>query len=289
MRNFIIMTVMLFAATVIKASEPTDTLVVRNAQSVKVISGDSLLRVSIDGTKENPDYHYDAMIQTVDSNFVSQETLGKDFSFDIMSINKHKEIISVNTIEFRLALGLNTTPGAPGNMKTSFGSSADVSGWINWRKAPFADRRHSFAIGIGASYKWYRMTGRNQFVKATDGTVSIEPLPEGCDPKLSRIRIVATTIPLEYRYTANNKWGFAFSPIINFTCSGKSKILTRYSLDGNKYKLKYKDIHPNPVTIDLMASLVTPWADIYVKYNPCNILDTRFGPKFHSLSFGIAF
>lgn len=36
-----------------------------------------------------------------------------------------------------------------------------------------------------------------------------------------------------------------------------------------------------------MGTFVTPLMKFYVKYSPCNVLDTTYGPKIHSVSFGV--
>ncbi len=35
-----------------------------------------------------------------------------------------------------------------------------------------------------------------------------------------------------------------------------------------------------------MGTITTPVVNFYVKYNPCNILDTEYAPKFQSVSLG---
>ena len=103
------------------------------------------------------------------------------------------------------------------------------------------------------------------------------------EPKFSRIKTFSLIFPIMYSYQQSD-WGFSLGPVIN--CTTHSSIKTRYKVNGEKHKDKYKDLHPSAVTVDIMGTIITPWLNFYVKYNPCDILDTEYGPKFHSLSVG---
>ena len=45
--------------------------------------------------------------------------------------------------------------------------------------------------------------------------------------------------------------------------------------------------HQTPVTIDIQASIGYKTIGFYVKYSPCKILDTAYGPEFSALSVGL--
>lgn len=182
-------------------------------------------------------------------------------------------------------LGFNSATGGNGDVKTDTWQSIEIAFWMDFGVRPWLDGNR-FSFGVGMSWRNWRMTNRNQFVKADNGNVSVAPLPEDADPKFSRIKAYSFIFPLMYEYSRKN-WGVSFGPVVNYT--PRARILTRYRLDGEKHKVKYNGIHQNRLTVDVMASVITPWLDFYVKYNPCNILDAGYGPRFHSLSFGIMF
>ena len=69
-----------------------------------------------------------------------------------------------------------------------------------------------------------------------------------------------------------NGLGFDLGAIINFNTHASLK--TRYKLDGESYKITDNNIHQTPVTVDFQASFQCKIIGIYVKYSPCNILET---------------
>jgi hypothetical protein len=63
---------------------------------------------------------------------------------------------------------------------------------------------------------------------------------------------------------------------------------TRYTDEnGAKHKYFNKNIHQTPVTVDFKGELNFGVIGVYVKYSPCNVLQSQYGPKFQSLSMGI--
>ena len=92
--------------------------------------------------------------------------------------------------------------------------------------------------------------------------------------------------PIRYQYQGR-RFGFSLGPVLNFNTY--SSIKTKYKLDGHKYKEKYKNAHPTPVTVDFMGTVSTPIIDFYVKYSPFNVLKSDYGLKFKTLSIGFMF
>lgn len=88
-----------------------------------------------------------------------------------------------------------------------------------------------------------------------------------------------------FSHEFENKLGFSLGAIVNFNTHASLK--TRYNLGDEKVKLTDNNIHQTPVTVDFQASISCKAVGIYVKYSPCNILDTSYGPKFSALSAGI--
>lgn len=282
MKTTFLLLAALLATITTQASEKGDTIVVENARRVTIVNGDSLLKISINGTAKDSAYRYEAMMQAVDSNFVSKETMGKDFEFNIGSWGKQNDEYS-STCNLHFMVGLNGATGSPDDLSTTYGKSFEIGTWLDFTTHPWHNG-HSLSIGYGIDWRKYSMTGRSQFVKADNGSVGVEPLPQNADPDFSRILTFGFMFPLQYGYS-HKGWGFSVGPMLNITTH--ATILTKYKLDGEKQKAKHNHIHQNRITVDLMGTMKTPWLSLYVKYNPCNVLDTRFGPKFHSLSFGI--
>lgn len=265
------------------AAESQDTLVINRPHKVIVVSKDSLLKVQVLGRDSDSTYRYESMLQTVDSNYVSTSTISSDWGFSIGSFGKKRNARRGTEVLSNLFIGFNA-PSGPTPM--SFKPFESWELW--WLIADFniAPNRHGteLSAGIGIDWRNYRIDGRRQWVKAEDGTVTLSPLPDGADPVFSRVKVFSITFPLRYHYY-KNKWGFSIGPVFNLNTYASIK--TRYKLQGEKKKAVYKDIHHAPFTVDFMGTLVTPWLNFYVKYAPCNVLESSYAPKFHSVSFGI--
>lgn len=287
LKTLIFITALASLSTVIsaQASEKGDTLIIENAKKVTVINGDSILKVDIDGITDDSTYHYSAMIQAVDSNFVSKETLGKDFDFHIGPFGKSKTNCQKNSVVMHFLIGFNRAADGPSGLSTNYGKSFEIGFWFEHIYRPWLNGHH-FSAGVGLEWRNYRMTNRNEFVKAPNGNTSVQPLNPNADPDFSRVKLLNFIFPIQYGY-GHKGWGFAVGPVINLNT--RASILTKYTLDGEMHKEKYKNIHPTKLSVDFMGTIVTPWLDFFIKYNPCNVLDSEFAPKFQSLSFGILF
>ena len=284
MRTYLLSALSAFMLTA-HANETQDTLTVNHPQKVVVVSQDSLLKVQIFGRDNDSTYRYESSLQTVDSNYVSTSTIGSDWSFSIGAFGKKRHANRGTLVQSNFFIGFNA-PSGPSTM--SFKPFESWELW--WLIADFNTALwHSgseVSVGVGVDWRNYRIGDRQQFVKADDGTVSAEPLPNGSDPQFSRIKVFSLTFPVRYHYY-NKGWGFSLGPVFNLNTYASIK--TRYKLNGDKQKTVYKHIHQAPFTVDVMGTFVTPLLNFYAKYSPCNVLDTTYGPKIHSVSFGIFF
>lgn len=86
-------------------------------------------------------------------------------------------------------------------------------------------------------------------------------------------------------HKTKRNFNFSLGAIVNFNTHASLK--TRYKLDGNEYKLTDSNIHQTPVTVDLQAAVGYKTVGFYVKYSPCKVLDSTYGPEFSALSVGI--
>jgi len=115
--------------------------------------------------------------------------------------------------------------------------------------------------------------------------MSIGAYPEGADIQFSRIKVFSWAVPVMFTHETKKYFSFSFGPIINFNTHASMK--TRYKLNGEKFKLTDNNIHQTPVTVDIQASFGFKTLGFYVKYSPCKVLDTTYGPEFSALSVGL--
>ncbi len=281
MKQLILLAAMM-TASLAYASEPYDTITVTNAQKVIIVNSDSLLHVEVSGTDKEPDFHYETTLRNTDGNYESS-SVGNLFNFSIGNkFGKKKRCQPRNDFNLHVFFGFNGATGNNSVVKTNMWQGINIGTYIDYGVHPWLDA-HRFSIGMGVEWKNYRMTSRKQFVKADNGKVTVEPLGDDVEPNFSRIKTFSLIFPIMYSYQQKD-WGFSLGPVID--CTSYSSIKTRYSVNGEKHKDKYKGLHPKAITVDLMGTFITPLLNFYIKYNPCDILDTEYGPKFHSLSFG---
>ena len=286
---------LLFAAMMVTATTAfaaeNDTLIIEKPQRVTIITNDSLQSIRVKGKEGDNHFDYQNTIQLIDSNYVSTETYNKSL-WDLMPFGQKNEDDDDNTeLVMSLAAGFCTAVGTPDGISIPVGPSWE----IDWTIAEFRYRlkekmRHYLSVGFGLDWRNYRMTNQHRFVKDDNGNISVEGYPNGSNPKFSRIKVLSLTVPFQYHYyLKGNSFikGFSFGPVLNFNTY--SSIKTRYSVNGEKQKEFAKDLHKNPVTVDFMVKLRMKYFGFYAKYSPCNVLDTTYGPKFKSVSFGVYF
>jgi len=143
-----------------------------------------------------------------------------------------------------------------------------------------------FRIGLGLDWRNYRMTNEKMFNKNTEtNKISITAFPEGKEPVFSRVHTFSLSIPIKYYQMIGKNVVFAIGPELYFTPHGSIK--NRYKVDGKKYREIDTNIHHNRFSVGVGAELSVRGIGVYYKYNPMNVLDTDYGPKFSSMTVGL--
>ena len=211
------------------------------------------------------------------------------FDFSIPLGKKHHSKGSTDLFMSGVGIGFVSAVGQKAPMDVTMGRSLE----INWTEAIGLrynfNRRNSLELAMGFLWRNYRMTHQYRFQQDAAEVLGVVPYPAGAVPKFSRLHIFQMTFPLMYDLNLKHGWHFVVGPELAVNCGHNSHtrtIKTRYSLDGEKYKDKTTDLRINPVTVNLVASVRFHFIGLYLRYSPCNVLDTNFGPKFQSLSAG---
>lgn len=264
----------------------TNTVQIESPHRVTLTQSDDRLTIDIKGEKGNPEFRYTREVNISPSEPVVTKERSSNWDFNI-PFRKQKKYARRRYNEFVIKdfkLGLSKVMNAPGNLNTNMASSWEITTpTLGWAYYPWYSKT-SFSIGIACSWRNYRMTGKNRFIKEGNEIV-LGPYPERADIEFSRIKVFSWSVPLMFSYESSNKLGFSLGTIVNFNTHASLK--TRYTLEGEKVKLTDNNIHQTPVTVDFQASVSCKSIGIYVKYSPCNVLDTSYGPKFSALSAGI--
>ena len=292
MKRILFLTLMAVATTAFAAEN--DTLVIEKPQRVTIITGDSLQSIREKGKEGDNSFDYQNTIQLIDSNYVNTETYNKSL-WDLMPFGKKKDCEKRGNMQFALiasfSVGFTTAVGAADGVNIPVGPSWEFMWDIaQIQVRPWKERNHYFYTGFGLDWRNYRMTDQNRFVEQPDGQIVTTAYPQGRNADFSRLKVLSLTVPFTYGFFPFKQGlfrGFEIGPVLNFNVY--SSIKTRYRIDGEKQKDITKGLHRNPVTVDLMVKLQMKYFNIYAKYSPCNVLDTAYGPKFRSVSFGVGF
>lgn len=286
MKQMIIFSLALYVAGTAWAQEKTDTLVIEKADKVVVTSNKNKMSVDVFGKANDPDYHFSKSLQLNDDGVKVTRESTSDFDFKF-PFTKSSE--SKRSMEFSLSpttsLGLVSALGGPSHQETDFGKSVEIT----WHAFNFTFVRTGsswkFCTGLWFNWKNYRMTGNTRF-DLVDGHVVMIPYPEKADYQFSRIHTLSYQVPLIANYMTTKHFKFAAGALFNF--NGHGSLKTKYSLDGKGYKDRDRGVHLNSFTTDFIGIIsYRNWLGAYVKYSPCNVLDTNRGPKFHGFSAGL--
>lgn len=288
MKN-ILTTLLLMVAATGMASTPNDTLVVEQPRRVTVVTGDSIQSILVEGKAGNSNYTYQSKIELVDSNYTSTSAINSDdFRFSIGPRRNTRQTPVTMEGQSHWMIGCNSAPGMP--------READIHTFESWEMwwvvvdmvwQPWKNPHHKFSLGIGLDWRTWRMHADKRFQKSENGRLDVVDYPENSEPNFSRIKVFSINFPLRYQHYLSNGCSWSFGPVLNFNL--KSSLKTKYKLEGKKHTETQNGVHQNKVTVDLMYTVETPYFGIYCKYSPCHILDSGYGPKFHSLTLGLFF
>lgn len=230
-----------------------------------------------------------------DSLYVEEKHPG-GFDFSLSSLQERLGIVNTNynkqlslTLFGNVGIGFTGTIGAPADMSTSMGSSIEVD-WSNIVGVNYHfNRYNNIGLGFGLLWRNYRMVDNTMFAQDTDGQITLQPYTAGTNPKFSRLHSLQLTLPLLYTHRWKSGWAVTVGPELCFKTK-KDKyntIKTRYELGGEKYKDISKGVHFNPVTANVVASVMYKSIGVYARCSPMDVLNTDFGPSFQSITVGI--
>ena len=285
----------LLAGTTCATAQTTDSLTkevttVQQPEKVIVTSTPNSLEVYIEGSKDDPNYHFTRSLTTN----VDELSIEKEFDFNFrLSLPTKKDNArdwyegGSEATAGAFGFGFANVAGAPDAMDINMGKSLEFRlQCLEWRIRP----RHSnweFSTGLWVNWRNYRMTGRERFDLNSNGDVVITGYPVGADRNFSRLKIFSLEVPFTARYNFCKDLSLSFGPYVSFNV--KSSIKTRYKMDGEKVKEFKRSIPYEGMNVGLQMGLHYQQLGLYCKYSPTNVLQTDMGPKFKGLSAGFIF
>lgn len=282
-KSFSLLTLAL-AALPAAAALPEDTVVtVTRPDSVILLQSDSTVHLSIYGREDDDTYRfdYDKKFSPEGRVVTHQKTSGLDFTLPFLRPEgqRGKSYFSMGGLGFGFVNALGAPDPMNVNMAASYEVFADLLTYGRY-VGPHAD----LSIGFGINWRNYRMNGRTRFVMNGD-CIGLSPYPDGADIDFSRIKVFSLTFPFRYTQHLSKHFTYSLAAILNVNTYASLK--THYTLDGEKHHSVFKDIRQTPVTVDFMGQVQFHSVGLYVKYSPCRMLNTDFGPDFSHLSAGI--
>lgn len=282
-KSFSLLTLAL-AALPAAAALPEDTVVtVTRPDSVILLQSDSTVHLSIYGREDDDTYRFDYDKKFCPEGRVvtHQKTSGLDFTLPFLRPEgqRGKSYFSMGGVGFGFVNALGAPEPMNVNMAASYEVFADLLTYGRY-VGPHAD----LSIGFGINWRNYRMNGRTRFVMNGD-CIGLSPYPDGADIDFSRIKVFSLTFPFRYTQHLSKHFTYSLAAILNVNTYASLK--THYTLDGEKHHSVFKDIRQTPVTVDFMGQVQFRSVGLYVKYSPCRMLNTDFGPDFSHLSAGI--
>lgn len=295
-RTIIAATMLIISAVAMHAQENTasndSVTVITNPDTVKITNGKE--HISIEVIKQGEDYKLERDLSGNDITVINQK-----LDFDIPFIGKNKEkweqtkrrqrnakfdLFVLRHLEYGMGLVTATNQAEGMDVKmANCGWEFTLNNLFGLRYAP--TKNTQLQMGFGVNWRNYRMKNDNRFFKQDDNHLIIAPYPNGANIEFSRIKIFSMTLEMlvaQY-FTKNIK--VTAGPVVNFNSHGSIK--TRYKLNGEGHKETSSNINQNAVTIDFKAEVGVDPVSLYFKYSPQNMLDTNYGPEFHSMSAGI--
>ena len=177
--------------------EVTHTVSIENPDRVTLRQSDKQLTVEIEGENGNPDFHYvrEVNLSGSESSVTKERNGNWDFNIPFRKQTaqgkRKRNAVILKDLKLGLSTSLNTPAGMDVNMASSWEITTPTLGWAYypWRTNTY------FSIGIAGSWRNYRMTGKQRFIKEGSNLV-LGSYPEGADIQFSRIKIFSWSVPM---------------------------------------------------------------------------------------------
>lgn len=270
------------------ATEVQDTLVIEDANKVKIETRDTVQRIVINGMKGDPEFHYVQRISIPDSNAV-RRTIKSVRDFNKITTKKSGGKESKWSKSWHVNIGLNTMLDAPDGYGVKVFPSFDLGIGMSWDWHPFG-KMNEWSIGFGVDWRNYRMSTKDYYWGKDANNMSVlnRPMPTAAENKYVGMHVVSLQVPIMYTHYFNKQrsWGLSLGAIVNWNTGSRGN--WRYDLGDEECDISLKRFGHRPFTVDGIVKVATPWLPtLYVKYCPMKFFRDDRGMEMHQLSFGI--
>ncbi len=266
------------------ATEVSDTLVIEDANKVRIETRDTVQRIVISGMKKDPDFHYVQRISIPDTSAVRRSVRNiHDFNKIILQ-KKGKDSKWDHSWHFNI--GLNAMLDTPDEYDFKVWPSFEVGFGITHDWHPYG-KQNQWSIGWGLNWRGYNMADDTHWTKVGDMMTLTDYAPGQTETQTS-LQTFSLQVPLLYThyFDKDQDWGITLGAIVNWNVFAVGQ--REYEFLGEEYEVTTKKIGQRPFTVEGMVQLHTSWLpSIYCKYCPMTFFKDDRGPKMHQLTFGI--
>lgn len=212
----------------------------------------------------------------------STQSRRRDVTYNLISFNnsRHFDISSGG-----LSVGLVNAMGQPAGNGLQWEKSFEVS-WLQIAGVQYTTRFVDLSLGIGFTWRHFRMTGQNRMMADSEGNISTLPITETIEGGSSRILTANLDFPLLLHIKPYRKWKLSAGPVLN--CTTHASLLTKYKMTPNiSMEESTKDFRYRKMSVDLYGSVIYSDLGLYVRYSPQTVLTGTLSPQFHPLSVGV--
>ena len=254
----------------VQAVEMTDTLVIKQADQVTIMTSDTLQRVEVIGKEGDKNYRYENAVPL------------NEYMMKKRKKQQEKEEKWGWNGQFDLGVGVAIPTNAPDGYGFAPFKSWEIFFGPRYGYTP-KNASQTYSFGLWVDWRTYGLSTDKMFA-VQDGVVGLVDYPVKAESKYSRIRVFSLSVPLTFTQRFG-KWSIDLGPVVNFNLYGR--VYNRYELENDKMDMSTKGLEYRPVTIDLMAGFQHGGFGAYLKYSPMSVLKKDKGPQFHSLTLGL--
>lgn len=260
----------LTTAAAAQASEKIDTVEVKNAEKVVIVTSDTAQQVTIVGNGGVTAYNEQVPLN----------------EYKMRRLRKGKGKYNPWDVDPDLGVGFATPLSTSDGYGFATFRSREIFFGVKFAYTP-EKALQTYSFGLWCDWKRYGLSTDKMMTKVADDAIVLAPYPMDAKNRVSRLNIFSLSVPLLFtqKFAHKSNFSFTLGPVVNFNLYGR--VNTQYDLGDEAHDITTKGIKYNVVTVDLMAAFTYKEVSLYCKYCPMNVIKENKGPKFQSLTFGL--
>ncbi len=275
-------------ATPALATEVQDTLVIEDANKVKIETRDTVQRIVINGMKSDPEFHYVQRISIPDSSAV-RRTMKSVRDFNKITIKKKDGTQSKWDNSYHVNIGLNAMLDTPDGYGVKVWPSFNIGVGCYWDWHPNG-KQNEWSIGLGLDWRHYRMSEDKLYWGKDAANMSLlnrAYYPQAKDATTS-MQVASLQVPLVYThyFDKQQEWSLSVGALVNwnFAAHGEGD----FELGEEDHHIELNKFGQRPFTVEGFVKVDAPHIPaLYCRYCPMKFFRDNRGPKMHQLTFGI--